>query len=119
MFFDFRASVPNRLTPPIKTRYVPNNWSSAQISRYSAESSELAGTSHSRQATNTSQPHRNQRRKNNTTKKKTLFASISEQKMVITNPFLSQQTWDLLALVRPGVFFRIPPGQRERIYIGH
>lgn len=68
--FDFRVSVPNRLAPPIKTRYVPNNWSSAQISRYSAVSNELAGTSQSRQATNVGQPHRNQRRKNNTTKKR-------------------------------------------------
>src|SRR4051794_32525587 len=117
MHFDFRAPVPNRLFRPIKTRYVPNNWSSAQISRYSTDSNELAGTSYSRQATNTGQPHRNQHRKNKTTKKDIVCKYFGTQDGNYKKSCFVTANLGRLDPLRPGVFFRIPP--RRRIYLGH
>lgn len=53
------------VVPPIKARYVLHQWSSAQNSRYPADSNELAGTNQPRQATIAGQPHLNQQRPKN------------------------------------------------------
>ena len=96
---------------------LPNYWSSAQISTYLTESNELAGTSQSRQATNTGQPHRNQRRKINMTKKDIVckyFGTTDGNYKVFF-------FWSQKHLGRPGpldktYFFLYPAGPERNLY---